>query len=449
MNMRKLLLLISILMVASQLSWAQTPVAVVPAGKAVTFSKPRPVFPASAVPAGEYRSHVWVTKPMVGFKQNGVIRPAASVPCNQNLGSGGTPPFGFCPNGLQSAYQTASIVGANGGSGMTIGITDAYNDPDIASDLNTFDSLFGLPLCTTGNGCLKIVNEHGAASPLPGNAPNRGNSWAIEISLDVEYAHAMAPNAQILLVEANSPSGDDLFTAVDTAAGLADVVTNSWGGGEFNGETDYDTCSIFPGECFDLSKPIFFSSGDSGAPGEYPCYSPDVTCVGGTHLNVNASLQRTTETGWSGSGGGVSLFETTPSYQSANGVNFGARATPDIAADADPNTGVWITDTYDIPADSAVCCVGGTSLATPLSAAIYADVDTARVSFGKAKFGGPAGGIFLDNDLYKVYNSNYIYFFYDVTVGNNGFAAGVGFDLVTGIGVSKGPAMGNRFFGLP
>jgi subtilase family serine protease len=174
--------------------------------------------------------------------------------------------------------------------------------------------------------------------------------------------------------------------------------------------------------------------------------------VGGTTLNVNGSDQRTTETGWSGSGGGCSAIEVAPTYQSLYGVTLcgPARAMPDIAAVADPSTGVWITDTWDFPSDAGICCIGGTSLASPVMAGIFADVDTARVGFGKAKFGGSSAGIFLDLDLYHAFNANSAYFFFDVTSGCNveGCAA-PGYDLVTGIGVLRGPDTANRFFGFP
>jgi subtilase family serine protease len=320
-------------------------------------------------------------------------------------------------------------VGGGGGAGIVIGIVDAFHYAGAEADLNSFSATMLLPPCTKASGCFKQVNQVGG----PPRVGSGGSAWEIETMLDLEYAHAMAPNAKLVLVEGDDDSFDSLNTAVTTALTTmgADVVSNSYGAGEFYGEAYYDTT-------YYVNKPILFSSGDGGAPSVYPCTSPYVTCVGGTSLTVNASLQRTSETGWSGSGGG---------YQLVNGVTLCGswRATPDVAADADPNTGVAVLDS----GNGGYYRVGGTSLSCPLMAGILADIDTARVSFGKAKFGGPYAGISLDPELYDAFKANLPYFYYDVKTGNNGYAAGIGYDLVTGMGVANGPALGNRFFGLP
>lgn len=446
MTFRKLLLMVSVLLVACQWGWSQTGQATAPAvSDVVRFAQPFAVMPARSVAPGHLRSHAWIAGLRAPLTRSGATHiqlpgsaPDATnppgLPCNTAYDGA----YPLCPSGLEGAYQMASIVGANGGAGTVIAIVDAYNDPDAASDLNLYSSIFGLPAPN-----LTILNQNGLPSPLPPDSGNTG--WAVEEMLDLESAHSMAPNAKLILVEGNSNSFSDLATAVTTAIGLADVVSNSYGADEFSGETTLD------GTYSAANKPVFFSSGDGGIQ-EYPCASPYVTCVGGTDLYVNANppYQRTNETGWSDSGGGCSSQETKPAFQTTYGVSLCSpwRSMPDIAADADPATGLWEIDDYDYPNEFIL--VGGTSLACPLTAAIFADIDAARVSFGKAKLGGPGGGISLDPDVYKAFKANFPYFYYDVTSGCNGEGcAGVGYDLVTGIGVSNGPDLGNRFFGLP
>ena len=197
----------------------------------------------------------------------------------------GPSPSGFSPDQISQAYGFNQITFNNGtvkgdGSGQTIAIVDAYNDPNIASDLQAFDQQFGL-----ANPKLTVLNQNGGTN-LPG-ADFSGN-WEVEESLDVEWAHAMAPGADIVLVEASSPSYSDLLTAVQTAAGLpgVSVVSMSWGGGEMPSETSFDsaftTPSGHPGVTF------IASSGDQGAPPSYPSVSPNVLSVGGTTLRVNS-----------------------------------------------------------------------------------------------------------------------------------------------------------------
>ncbi len=244
-------------------------------------------------------------------------------------------------------------------------------------------------------------------------------------------AHAIAPYANIDLVTCQDSSGDSLFAAevdgqpyssgVVYAASLPGVVvvSNSYGGGEFNGETAYD------GQFTTNPKvAVTFSTGDTGAPGEYPAYSPNVVAVGGTSLTA-LSTRGTygSESGWSGSGGGISDYEAVPSYQSSNGVNFGARSIPDVSMDADPNTGVYVRDSYN----GGWLGVGGTSLSAPMWAGV--------IALGDQAHGSPLNSSEVLGRLYGAYNSSsYATDFHDVTTGNNGFAAGAGYDLVTGIG---------------
>ena len=238
----------------------------------------------------------------------------------------------YTPAELQTAYGFDSITfnGVAGtGSGETIAIVDSYDDPNIQADLNTFDAAFGLP-----NTTVIRVNQTGGTNSYPASDSTGG--WELEESLDVEWAHAMAPGATIMLVEASSDNNSDLFAAVSYASSHANVVSMSWGASEFSGEAGNDSTY------FDHAGVAFVaSSGDSGAPPIYPAASPNVLAVGGTTLTLGAGNVWSSETGWSGSGGGLSAYESQPSYQ--NGVvtqSSSARANPDVAYDADPNTGV-------------------------------------------------------------------------------------------------------------
>ncbi|MGZ4317631.1 MAG: S53 family peptidase, partial [Gaiellaceae bacterium] len=270
-----------------------------------------------------------------------------------------------------------------------------------------FSGQFGLPPCTTANGCFTKVNQTGGTS-----YPRKDAGWALEISLDIQWAHAIAPGATILLVEASSNSFANLLAAEDYARGNAQYVSNSWGGSEFSGESSYDSHFAQSGVSF------FVSSGDSGLPAQYPSASPNVISVGGTTLNFNSSGAFTTETGWSGSGGGCSAYETATSAQSGfsqyGQVNCaGKRATPDVSLDADPASGVSVYDTTRYQGQSGWFRVGGTSASSPMWA-------------GRSAVAG------------TVVNSAYVYgnsiTYRDILSGNNGASALTGYDLVTGRG---------------
>ena len=351
-------------------------------------------------------------------------------------GGGGTPIEVYTPDQIRVAYGVNQIT--DEGKGETIAIVDAYEQPDIAKDINTFSTLFGLPLMDGKNGdpTLSILVPTGQSQP------GYNYDWGVEISLDVEWAHSIAPYANIDLITCQNDSGDSLFAAevdgepyssgVVYAASLSGVVvvSNSWGGSEFNGETDYDSeLTTNP------NVAMAFATGDSGAPGEYPAYSPDAIAVGGTSL-ATLSLKGTYgyESGWSDSGGGISQYEAQPSYQSNAGLDYSARTIPDVSMDANPDTGVWVLDT---PA-GGYGAVGGTSLATPMWAGVIALGDEARAAGGA----GSLNSTGILDALYGAYDStSYSTDFHDITTGNNGYAAGVGYDLVTGIGSPKVPAI--------
>ena len=291
------------------------------------------------------------------------------------LAGGGGPSGAYTPAQLQQAYGFNSITfnGVAGtGSGETIAIVDAYDDPNIQADLNTFDTQFGLPATTVTR-----VNQTGGTS-YPASDSTGG--WELEESLDVEWAHAMAPGANIMLVEASSTSDSDLLAAVNYAAAHANVVSMSWGGGEFSGETADDS------QYFDHAGVAFVaSSGDAGAPASWPAASPNVLSVGGTALTLGAGNVWSSEVGWSGSGGGPSAYESQPSYQKGVVTQTStARATPDVAYDASPSTGFAVYDS--VPYEGTTygwLQVGGTSAGAPQWAALLAIADQGRALSGQ------------------------------------------------------------------
>jgi subtilase family serine protease len=260
-------------------------------------------------------------------------------PTNNASPLGTTGPTGYTPTEIRNAYGFSQISfnGTTGnGTGTTIAIVDAYSDPTITSDLHAFDQEFGLADPT-----LSIVNQ-GGGTTLP--AANTG--WAGEISLDVEWAHAIAPGAKILLVEATNSSESNLFTAVKYAAAQKGVaaVSMSWGGSEFSGETSDD--SVFTPPASNPDVVFINSSGDSGAPAEYPSTSPNVLSVGGTTLNLSSTGSYLSESAWSGSGGGISTVESQPSYQKGIVTQSTTKRTdPDVSYDANPNTGFPVYQT--------------------------------------------------------------------------------------------------------
>lgn len=340
-------------------------------------------------------------------------------------------PVGYQPSQIQSAYGFNQITFSNGtikgdGSGQTIAIVDAYNDPNIQKDLKTFDSEWSLP---AGN--VTVVNQTGGSK-----LPKSNSGWSLEISLDVEWAHAMAPGAKILLVEASTSSLSDLLTAVSYAGQHASVVSMSWGSGEFSSETAYDSYFNKPGVTF------VASSGDNGAPASWPAVSPNVVAVGGTTLSLNSSGGYGSETGWSGSGGGISAYESLPSYQPgtySNGSTTGTstmRLNPDVAYGADPGTlsnptGFAVYDTVSYYGQTGWFDVGGTSAGAPQWSALVAIADQGRALASHASLSGVSQTL---PALYSMASSD----FHDITSGSStgtpSYTAGPGYDLVTGRG---------------
>lgn len=347
---------------------------------------------------GEIRPHSWIR----GSGPGGNERPQAS-----------TGPGFLFPSDITTAYGITPSMG--GGSGVTIAIVDAYDAPNIAADLAVFSKQFSLPAC--GSGCFSKVSETGT-STLP--AANSG--WEVETSLDVEWVHAIAPNAHILLVEAKSDNTNDLLTAVNYAKAHASVVSMSWGGNESRGEAGSDGAFLQSGVTF------LASSGDTGGLVEWPSSSPYVIAVGGTNLGVSKGhlASPIAETAWSGSGGGCSLYEAKIAAQSGFvPSSCKTRAVPDVSMDGGSPVSVYVSD------QGGWFGVYGTSLSVQLYAGLIGTVNGMR---------GPHTLVSALSDLYAAAagastSSLYLSDFRDVTSGTAGhFSAGAGWDFTTGLG---------------
>ncbi|MEV7978298.1 putative Ig domain-containing protein, partial [Streptomyces sp. NPDC086519] len=325
-------------------------------------------------------------------------------------------PSGLSPTNLHSAYNLPST----GGSGLTVAVVDAYNDPNAASDLATYRSTYGLSACTVANGCFKQVSQTGSTTSLPSN----DSGWAGEEALDIDMVSAVCPNCNIILVEANSATDSDLGTAENEAVALgAKFVSNSWGGSESSSQTSEDT-SYFkhPGVA------ITVSAGDSDYGAEYPATSQYVTAVGGTALSTSSSTRGWTESVWKtssseGTGSGCSAYDSKPSWQTDTGCT--KRMEADVSAVADPATGVAVYDTYG---GSGWAVYGGTSASSPIIAGVYALAGTPGSSDYPAKYPYSHTGNL-----------------YDVTSGSNGSCstayfctAETGYDGPTGWGTPNG-----------
>ena len=316
----------------------------------------------------------------------------------------------YTPSQVRQAYGFNKV--SYDGSGETIAIVDAYDDPKIQADLHAFDAAFGLADPT-------FTKAAPAGKPATANA-----GWAGETDLDVEWAHAIAPKAKILLVEALSSSDADLRTAIDYARkqpGVV-VVSMSWGGSEFSSELGYD--STFTTPAGHAGVAFVASAGDNGIGAQWPAVSPNVLAVGGTSLTVTANGTRINETGWSSGGGGLSRYEAEPSFQrSVQGS--GKRSTPDVAYNADTNTGFYVYDgTPNQSGQTGWFSYGGTSAGAPQWAALVALADQGRAAKGLGSLSN------LPAAIYSLPRAD----FYDITAGNNGMRASAGYDLVTGLG---------------
>jgi hypothetical protein len=304
------------------------------------------------------------------------VRPTLDRLHDRCLLAGLTPAQVVTAYGLGSiGFVTASGTKRGNGAGETIALIEAYHDPYLAGDLHTFDLAFGLP-----DPSLVIVNQAGSVS---------NSSWSLEESLDVEWAHAIAPGAQIIVVEARSQSRGALLAAVNVARYTPAVVaiSMSWGFSEFRSEANYNGYFTTPPGHQGIT--FVAASGDSGTLFglDWPSVAPDVLAVGGTSLATDNVGRYLSETTWYDSGGGKSLYEAEPSYQFSVQAT-GKRTTPDVAFDGDPNTGVAVFQTSPYPGQGGWEVVGGTSLGTPAWAAIIAIVDQGRVLGGKGSLDG-------------------------------------------------------------
>jgi subtilase family serine protease len=328
------------------------------------------------------------------------VRPAAPTPS------------GLFPADLQSAYKLPSS--ATGG-GQLVAIVDAFNDPNAESDLRVYRSQFGLPACTTANGCFRKVDQRGGT-----RFPRTDAGWAAEISLDLDMVSATCPNCKILLVEADSNSFANLGAAENRAATLgANVISNSFGGA--------DASDAVNGAPFNHpGVAITASSGDSGFGVSYPASSRFVTAVGGTSLTRASNSRGWTETAWNGAGSGCSVFNTQLTGQAGVGTGCPRRAVADVSAVADPATGVAVFDTVPIQGQSQWLVFGGTSVAAPVIAGVYGLAGNARSINNNFPY-AHAGALF------------------DVTSGSNGTCAPAqlctaraGWDGPTGLGTPNG-----------
>ena len=366
----------------------------------------------ASAPAGEARCHARVrTDNKVRGKspaQKGQGQPQAGT-----IGNGGA----YDPAYLQSAYNLTTASGSNG-SGQTVAIVDAFDDPNAEADLNTYRSHFGLSACTSATGCFRKVNQSGVAGAFP--AVDGG--WVQEISLDLDMVSAICPRCNILLVEASSASFSDLGTAVNTAATLgATAISNSYGTAEWSGETGFwESFYNHPGIA------VTASAGDGGYGVEFPAATSYTIAVGGTSLNqlTDTGSRNATESVWSGTGAGCSAYEPKPTWQHDTGCAM--RTVADVAAVADPGTGVWVYDTTAFNNQSGWLVFGGTSVAAPIVASVYALAANHAVQ-------GASG-------LYATGAS-----LFDVVSGNDGVCGGMylctgmaGYDGPTGNGAPNG-----------
>jgi subtilase family serine protease len=377
----------------------------------------QPVF-LSQMPASEHGSD-----PIAFMRPHYFIHQAAGVSLSN------PPSSAFFPAQIRHAYGFDQV--ANQGAGQTIGIVDAYDDVNAEADLGVFSQKFNLPACTTSNGCFLKVYE-------TSHKPVANANWAVEISLDIQWAHAIAPQAKIVLVETSSNNLSDLIAGVDVAVkhGVS-VVSMSWTSSEVSAERNLDNHFVASGVTF------LAASGDTGAGVAYPAASPDVVAVGGTSLSLDANGNYASETAWSGSGGGQSVYEYEPTVQSQFPIpddSRGARGTPDVSYNANPGTGYAIYDSVGINGASGWFQVGGTSAATPQWAALVTIANAMRVAQRKAHLTSANGAI------YSAAKSGIGANFHAVTAGTNGSCgqlcdALAGYDYVTGLGTPQAAAL--------
>ena len=316
---------------------------------------------------------------------------------------------GLPPGKIRTAYGFDLV--SNQGEGTTIAVIEAFDNPDAKSDLAIFSSQFGLPMPD-----FEVIYAGGTK-------PRVNQDWASESSMDIEWAHAIAPGARILLVEAPTSTNPGLMDAVDLAARSATVVSMSFGGPEFSGEISLDSHFAVPRVIFCAA------SGNRGRGAQYPAASPMVVAVGGTALQVDSQGRYINESAWKGSGGGLSSFEHEPFYQ-LRVQSSGKRGIPDVAYNAAPETGVPVYSHYGFGGWKVV---GGTSIGAPQWAGLFAIANSVRREKKKSS---------LNRAQVTMYS--HMSSFHDITSGRNGSfgnrcKAKAGYDFVTGMRLRTGP----------
>ncbi len=372
----------------------------------------------------EARQLMSSTSDLIAVPLGIVASPAATFP------TGNSAPPGFSAAQIRHAYGVDSIkfAGITGdGSGQTIAVINAYDNPKFVdtgssgfanSDLHKFDVAMGLPDPPS----FRKVDENGHQS-----YPSTDPGWANEAALDVEWAHALAPKANILLVEAYSASLTDLINvAVQYAKQQPGVseISMSFATKDDPSETQYDSYFHTPSGHGGVT--FLAASGDNGSAGGYPAYSPNVVSVGATSLSLTSSNTISGETGRSTSGGGISSYENKPGYQYSVTQSSTHRTSPDVAFDGDPNTGVSVYDSFN-GGSLPWYKVGGTSFSAPAWAGLVAIANQARAHLGLSSLDGSTQTL---PRLYELNSSD----FHDITTGSNGYSAQSGYDLVTGRG---------------
>jgi subtilase family serine protease len=363
----------------------------------------------------------------------------------------------YTPAQIRAAYALPTLPAAGValtatqaaqmGAGQTIYIVDAMHNPNVAAELTAFNQKFGLPACTTktiavsaklplsaasATGCEFSMVYNTASSTMTSAAPAYDAGWATEISLDVQWAHATAPLARIILIEAPDASLNSLLGAIKLANSMGPgIVSMSFGATESNWTASVD--SAFAG----VNMTYLAATGDSGAAVSWPAVSPNVVAVGGTTLTYTGTGTRT-EVSWTGTGGGTSLYTPTPSYQTNAVPGMGTlahRTVADVAFNADPATGQYVA--VVTPGSTAVSwlSVGGTSLSTPQWAGLIAVANASRAQLAKPALGAPHAVLY---GQIAAVPGNYASVFADVTKGSDGVCATctakVGYDPLSGLG---------------
>lgn len=346
---------------------------------------------------GTFRCHAWLRD---------------DLPANTSLHPPSSSIAGYHPADLISAYQIPAET-----TSPTVAIIDAYDDPNAESDLAVYRSQFSLPACTSQNGCFRKVDQNGGTS-----YPRSNGGWSQEISLDLDMVSAICPNCKLLLVEASSNSSINLGLAVQYAASQGVVaISNSYGSTENATSVQYDS---YYNNAASQGIAVTVSSGDSGYGAESPATAIDVAAAGGTSLYYTSGVW--SQTAWSGAGSGCSGYNSQQIWQASITTGCTMRAEADASAVADPNTGVSVYDSYKFQGLSGWLVFGGTSVASPILAAVYT-------------LGG--GTIYNASGVYAALGGPSLY---DVTSGRNGrcgaplCSAGTGWDGVTGVGTPLG-----------